>query len=78
VTFDPARWFRITNRTNGLTVDGGGATQQGAYPVQSVYTGATTQQWSLRDTGGNVVSGSPLKQWTEDGSPNLRWQFVVA
>lgn len=29
------------------------------------------------DGGGNVPSGSPLKVWTEDGSPNLRWQFLV-
>jgi alpha-L-fucosidase len=63
--------------------------------VQSVYTGAASQQWSITDTGrnafvianrvtglvldggGDVGSGSPLKVWTEDGSPNLRWQFFV-
>ena len=142
VTFDPARWFRVINVTNGLAMDGGGtvaagstlklwtpdgstnlqfraeeveggfftltnhangfvidgagATQPGGYPVQSVYSGAASQQWSITDTGsnifvianratglvldsgGNVGSGSPLKLWTDDGSPNLRWQFYVA
>ena len=28
------------------------------------------------DSGGNVASGSNLKQWTYDGSTNLQWQFV--
>ncbi|MFG1673794.1 alpha-L-fucosidase [Micromonospora sp. NPDC049282] len=28
------------------------------------------------DSGGNVASGSPLKQWTWDGSTNLQWQLV--
>jgi alpha-L-fucosidase len=29
------------------------------------------------DGGGNVPPGSPLKVWSEDGSPNLRWVFTV-
>jgi alpha-L-fucosidase len=28
------------------------------------------------DSGGNVASGSNLKQWTYDGSSNLQWQLV--
>jgi alpha-L-fucosidase len=28
------------------------------------------------DSGGNVASGSGLKQWTYDGSTNLQWQLV--
>jgi alpha-L-fucosidase len=28
------------------------------------------------DSGGNVASGSNLKQWTWDSSPNLQWQAV--
>jgi alpha-L-fucosidase len=28
------------------------------------------------DSGGNVPSGSPLKQWNWDGSTNLQWQLV--
>ncbi|MDN3026127.1 alpha-L-fucosidase [Streptomyces sp. S.PB5] len=46
VQFDPARYFRLTNATNGLALD----------------------------SGGNVASGSNLKQWTWDGSTNLQWQ----
>lgn len=90
-----AGFFTLTNRTNGFVIDGAGGSQ-GSYPVQSVYSGAASQQWSLTDTGnnifvianratglvldsgGNVGSGSPLKQWSDDGSPNLRWQFFVA
>jgi alpha-L-fucosidase len=28
------------------------------------------------DSGGNVASGSNLKQWNYDGSTNLQWQLV--
>ncbi|HTI21840.1 MAG TPA: alpha-L-fucosidase [Kutzneria sp.] len=28
------------------------------------------------DSGGNVASGSVVKQWNYDGSTNLQWQFV--
>ncbi|MBB5866783.1 alpha-L-fucosidase 2 [Allocatelliglobosispora scoriae] len=28
------------------------------------------------DSGGNVASGSNVKQWTWDGSTNLQWQFI--
>ncbi|MFD9408627.1 alpha-L-fucosidase [Streptomyces sp. NPDC059989] len=45
IQFNPAAYFRITNATNGLALDG----------------------------GGNVASGSDLKQWTWDGSSNLQW-----
>jgi len=30
------------------------------------------------DSGGNVASGSNLKQWNWDGSTNLQWQLVDA
>ncbi|WP_246089885.1 glycosyl hydrolase family 95 catalytic domain-containing protein [Nonomuraea deserti] len=30
----------------------------------------------LLDSGGNVASGSVLKQWTYDGSTNLQWQLL--
>ncbi|WP_432093424.1 alpha-L-fucosidase [Streptomyces sp. bgisy100] len=48
VTLDPATWFRFTNVTNGLVLDG----------------------------GGRVPSGSPLRQWTPNSSPNLQWHAV--
>ncbi|MFJ8690967.1 alpha-L-fucosidase [Micromonospora wenchangensis] len=28
------------------------------------------------DSGGSVTTGSPLKQWTWDGSANLQWQVI--
>ncbi|MFG2133968.1 alpha-L-fucosidase [Streptomyces sp. NPDC048751] len=48
VQFNPAKYFRITNVTDGLALD----------------------------SGGNVASGSNLKQWTWDSSNNLQWQAV--
>ncbi|MER6286082.1 alpha-L-fucosidase [Streptomyces sviceus] len=48
VQFNPSRYFRITNVTDGLALD----------------------------SGGNVASGSPLKQWSWDSSTNLQWQAV--
>ncbi|MFF7446006.1 MULTISPECIES: alpha-L-fucosidase [unclassified Streptomyces] len=48
VQFNPSRYFRITNVTNGLALD----------------------------SGGNVASGSNLKQWSWDSSTNLQWQAV--
>ncbi|MFF0156923.1 alpha-L-fucosidase [Streptomyces sp. NPDC005263] len=48
VQFNPSTYLRITNVTDGLSLDG----------------------------GGDVASGSDLKQWTWDGSPNLQWQAV--
>ncbi|SFR29818.1 alpha-L-fucosidase [Lentzea waywayandensis] len=77
-------------------IDGAGSTQPGGNPVQTVYTGTTSQQWSITDAGGNVFtianrvtglvldsggdvgSGSRLKLWNDNGSPNLRRQFLVA
>ncbi|MEW2046141.1 alpha-L-fucosidase [Streptomyces sp. NPDC005476] len=48
VQFNPSRYFRITNVTDGLALD----------------------------SGGNVASGSNLKQWSWDSSNNLQWQAV--
>jgi alpha-L-fucosidase len=43
----------------------------------NVYVIANRETGLVLDGGGKVGSGSPLKVWTEDGSPNLRWQFFV-
>ncbi|MEW2395433.1 alpha-L-fucosidase [Streptomyces sp. NPDC046862] len=48
VQFNPSKYFRLTNVTDGLALD----------------------------SGGNVASGSNLKQYTWDGSQNLQWQVV--
>ncbi|MFG2803168.1 alpha-L-fucosidase [Streptomyces pseudovenezuelae] len=43
----------------------------------SAYFGITNVTDGLAlDSGGNVASGSNLKQYTWDGSPNLQWQLV--
>jgi len=49
---------------------GAGGPQTGWVRIGNVTTGL------VLDSGGNVASGSNLKQWTWDGSTNLQWQFV--
>jgi alpha-L-fucosidase len=53
--------------------------------IPALSGGGTTSGWArianattglVLDSGGNVGSGSALKQWTWDGSTNLQWQFV--
>jgi alpha-L-fucosidase len=49
---------------------GGGGTGTGYVKIANVTTGL------VLDSGGNVASGSNLKQWSYDGSTNLQWQLV--
>ncbi|GLH99377.1 alpha-L-fucosidase [Phytohabitans aurantiacus] len=49
---------------------GGGSTPTGWSRITNVATGL------VLDSGGNVASGSVLKQWNYDGSTNLHWQLV--
>jgi alpha-L-fucosidase len=49
---------------------GGGGIPTGWAKVTNVTSGL------VLDSGGNVASGSNLKQWTYNGSTNLQWQFV--
>jgi alpha-L-fucosidase len=49
---------------------GGGGPGTGWVRVGNATTGL------VLDSGGNVASGSNLKQWNWDGSTNLQWQFV--
>ncbi|WP_075737249.1 alpha-L-fucosidase [Streptomyces acidiscabies] len=69
--------FTGTSRT--VTTDTSGL-QAGSLKVQfvpSAYLRITNVTSGLAlDSGGNVASGSGLKQWTWDGSPNLQWQAV--
>ncbi|MFC8846673.1 MULTISPECIES: beta-L-arabinofuranosidase domain-containing protein [unclassified Micromonospora] len=48
----------------------GGGTPTGFVRIANVTTGL------VLDSGGNVSSGSVLKQWNWDGSTNLHWQLV--
>ncbi|MEN3541304.1 RICIN domain-containing protein, partial [Microbispora sp. ZYX-F-249] len=57
-------------RTYRLTGSGGGSTPTGYMRITNVTTGL------VLDSGGNVASGSNLKQWNWDGSTNLQWQLV--
>ncbi len=48
-----------------------------AGPAPSTYVRiANVTTGLVLDSGGNVGSGSNLKQWNWDGSPNLQWQLV--
>ena len=49
---------------------GAGSIPTGYAKVANVTTGLAL------DSGGNVASGSVLKQWAYDGSTNLQWQLV--
>ncbi|WP_225849834.1 alpha-L-fucosidase [Streptomyces sp. HPF1205] len=49
---------------------GGTGTGTGYVKIANVTTGL------VLDSGGNVSSGSNLKQWNYDGSTNLQWQLV--
>ena len=51
---------------------GSGPTPTGWVRIANVTTGL------VLDSGGNVASGSVLKQWNYDGSTNLQWQLVDA
>jgi alpha-L-fucosidase 2 len=55
-------------RTYRLT--GSGAPPTSYVRIANVTTGL------VLDSGGNVASGSNLKQWNYDGSTNLQWQLV--
>ncbi|MEU6414693.1 glycoside hydrolase N-terminal domain-containing protein [Microbispora sp. NPDC046933] len=57
-------------RTYRLTGSGGGTTPSTYVRIANVATGLAL------DSGGNVASGSNLKQWNWDGSTNLQWQLV--
>jgi alpha-L-fucosidase len=56
-----------------------------AGPIPTLGAGPLPTSWAkvanvttglVLDSGGNVASGSNLKQWSYDGSTNLQWQFV--
>ncbi len=57
-------------RTYRLTGSGGGTTPSTYVRIANATTGLAL------DSGGNVASGSNLKQWNWDGSNNLQWQLV--
>ncbi|SET16717.1 alpha-L-fucosidase 2 [Nonomuraea wenchangensis] len=49
-----------------------------AGPPPTTYVRITNATTGLAlDSGGNVASGSNLKQWNWDGSTNLQWQLVA-
>ncbi|HZM79396.1 MAG TPA: glycoside hydrolase N-terminal domain-containing protein, partial [Candidatus Limnocylindrales bacterium] len=65
-----------------LTVRAGHTYRAQASGISPIPTGwtriANATTGLVLDSGGNVASGSNLKQWTSGGSTNLQWQFVDA
>jgi alpha-L-fucosidase len=55
VTFDPARWFRIVNVTNGLAGDGGGAVAAGSKLKIWTPDDSTNLQFGIQDVGDGFV-----------------------
>ncbi|MBO3751248.1 RICIN domain-containing protein [Streptosporangiaceae bacterium NEAU-GS5] len=53
-----------------IPTPGSGPLPTGWARISNVTTGLAL------DSGGNVASGSGLKQWSYDGSTNLQWQLV--
>jgi alpha-L-fucosidase len=65
----PAYVVKLT--FNGqIPAPGSGGTPTGYVRIANATTGL------VLDSGGNVASGSNLKQWNWDGSTNLQWQLV--
>ncbi|GAB2859714.1 alpha-L-fucosidase [Lentzea nigeriaca] len=55
VRFDPARWFRIINVTNGLAMDGGGNVAAGSNLKIWTPDGSTNLQFRVEETGDGFV-----------------------
>ena len=62
--------FKLTFNGTIPTLGGGGLVPTGWVKVTNATSGL------VLDSGGNVASGAPLKQWNYNGSTNLQWQFV--
>jgi len=73
VTSPEAGVIRLTGqagRTYRVTASGTPQQPTGYVRIANGTTGL------MLDSGGNVASGSNLKQWNSDGSTNLQWQLV--
>jgi alpha-L-fucosidase len=66
----PAYVVKLTFSGPIPALGGGSVIPTGWVRLTNVTTGL------VLDSGGNVASGSVLKQWTYDGSTNLQWQLV--
>ncbi len=51
VTFDPGRWFRVVNVTNGLAIDGGGAVAPGSKLKIWTPDDSSNLQFAVAETG---------------------------
>lgn len=68
--FDASAYVVKLTFSGQIPVPGSGPVPTGWVRIANVTTGL------VLDSGGNVASGSVLKQWSYDGSTNLHWQLV--
>ncbi|MEV7805606.1 glycoside hydrolase N-terminal domain-containing protein [Microbispora sp. NPDC088329] len=69
------RTYRLTG--SGTTSSPSPSPSASPTPIPSTYSRIVNASTGLvLDSGGNVASGSNLKQWNWDGSTNLQWQLV--
>ncbi|WP_097239558.1 alpha-L-fucosidase [Streptomyces sp. 1331.2] len=76
VQFNPSTYFRLTNVTDGLALDGGGKVDSGSDLKQWTWDGSSNLQWQAVDVGGgyyklvNRTNGMVADGWgaTADGS----------
>ncbi|MFJ4277149.1 alpha-L-fucosidase [Streptomyces massasporeus] len=77
VEFQPTMYFRITNATNGLTLDSGGTVPSGSNLKQWTWDGSSALQWRAEAVGDgyyrlvNRTNGMVADGWgaSGDGSP---------
>ncbi|WP_250213460.1 alpha-L-fucosidase [Acrocarpospora catenulata] len=67
----PAYVVKLTFNGQIPSLGGGSTLPTGWVTVTNATSGL------VLDSGGNVASGSVLKQWNNNGSTNLHWQFVA-
>jgi alpha-L-fucosidase len=70
--FDALAYVLKLTFSGQIPTPGSGPLPTGWARIANVTTGL------VLDSGGNVASGSVLKQWNWDGSNNLQWQLVDA
>ncbi|WP_204285003.1 glycosyl hydrolase family 95 catalytic domain-containing protein [Microbispora amethystogenes] len=72
---EAGRTYRLTG--SGSTSSPSPSPSASPTPVPSTYSRIVNATTGLvLDSGGNVASGSNVKQWNWDGSNNLQWQLV--
>ncbi|KAA9379042.1 glycoside hydrolase family 95 protein [Microbispora cellulosiformans] len=74
---EAGRTYRLTGSGSTSSPSPSPSPSASPTPVPSTYSRIVNATTGLvLDSGGNVASGSNVKQWNWDGSNNLQWQLV--